>query len=237
MDTSRVEHLFLKENYLLGLNFPVDGIIPLRILAKEVINFSYQAVTKTNEGSITTTGTIAADTQVDSSKLSFNAYNIDNIIRVLDCAHIYQMFVGIKPSAIKQYLYYPAESAQKGLDQKPIFSKSPYGYIDGFESPYDKPSPQTEMWIPKGIDVGFSWYNPLSTAEQVDLNLLIVKYLVKVVRDGDIVEGMIKGNTPMRIATIGGLDGVNYNPRPIFGTDLIPFDAPREDIDAALLEK
>ncbi len=100
MDTSRIEHLFLKENYLLALNFPVDGIIPLRILAKEVVNFSYQAVTKTNEGALSTTGTIAADTQVDASRLSLNSYNIDNIMRVTDCAHVYQMFIGIRPSAI-----------------------------------------------------------------------------------------------------------------------------------------
>ncbi len=236
MDTSRIEHLFLKENYLLALNFPVDGIIPLRILAKEVVNFSYQAVTKTNEGTLSTTGTIAADTQVDASRLSLNSYNIDNIMRVTDCAHVYQMFIGIRPSAIKQYLYYPTESAQKGLDMKPIFSKSPYGFVDGFESPYNSPSPQTEVWLPKGVDVGFAWYNPLSSAEQVDLNIIIVKYLVKVMRDGDIVEGMIKGTTPTRIATLGGIEGLTYNPRPIFGTDLIPFDSTREQIDAALIE-
>lgn len=238
MDTSKINHLFLRDNFLLGLNFTRDGIVPLRVLGREMIVYEYPAISKTNEGSRTTTGTVAADTFVSSSRLTFSEYNIDNALRVLDCNHVYQVFMGIKPSAIRQYLYYPSESSRRGLDVKPIFSKSPYGYLDGFESPYNAPSEQSEIFIPKGIDIGFAWYNPLSVAKQIDLNLLVVKYLVKVVRDGDIVESMIKGKTPARIATVGGITGesLGYNSRIVFNTDLIPFTATREDIEGAISE-
>ncbi len=240
MDISRIEHLFLKENYLLALNFPgvqEGGILPLRILAREMIQYKYQAVTETSEGARTTTGTIAADTQEDSSRLTLSTFNLDNILRVTDCNHVYQVFMGIKPSAIRQYLYYPFEKSRRNLDVHSIFNKSPYGYIDGFESPYNYPSEQTELWIPKDVDVGFAWHNPLSSAEQIDINLFIVRYLIKVMRDADIVESVLKGKTPARVATLGGIDSFTYDSRNIFNADLIPFDADRPTIEAALAKQ
>lgn len=234
MDYSRIKDLFLKENYLLALNFPADGIVPLRVLAREFVEYKYQAVSITNEGARTTTGTVAADTMVDASRLTLSTYNIDNVLRVIDCNHVYQVFMGIRPSAIRRYLYYPLEKSRGNLDVKPVYTKSPHGYIDGFESPYGSPSEQSEMWIPKNIDVGFSWHNPLSAAVQIDLNILIVKYAVKVLRDADTVEGIIRGKTPARIATLGGIDPIEYSPRDVFNTDLIPFDATREQIESAL---
>jgi len=234
MDTSKIEGLYLKENYLLGLNFPVNGIVPLRVLAQETVIYKYQAVTETNEGTLTTTGTIAAATQEDPTRLTLSVSNLDNVLRVLDCNHIYQVFMGIKPSAIRRYLYYPLEKSRGNLDVKPIFSKAPFGFIDGFESPYNAPSEKTEIWIPQNIDVGFSWYNPLSSAEQIDIQLLIKKYQVTVIRDGDTVEAMIRGKVPARIATVGGIDPITYDTRDIYNTDFIPFDATREEIDAAI---
>lgn len=234
MDTSRIEHLFLKENFLLGLNFPVEGIIPFRILAKEQIVYNYQAVTETSEGAATTTGTVAADTQEDATRLTLSTYNLDNVLRVLDCNHIYQVFMGIKPSAIRRYLYFPLEKSRGNLDVKTIFTKAPFGYVDGFESPYNSPSDKTEMWIPKNIDVGFAWHNPLKSAEQIDIKLVIQKYAVKVVRDADVVEGIIRGKTPARIATVGGTDPIVYNTRDVYNADLVGFDATREQIEAAI---
>lgn len=241
MDISRIEHLFLKENYLLALNFPgvqEGGILPLRILAREMIQYKYQAVTETGEGARTAGGTatsvIAADTQEDPASLTLSESNLDNVLRVTDCNHVYQVFMGIKPSAIRQYLYYPTEKSRRNLDVKSIFNKSPYGYIDGFESPYNMPSEQTEIWIPKNIDVGFAWHNPLSSAEQIDINLFIIRYLIKVIRDADTTESILKGKLPIRIATLGGLDSFTYDSRNIYNADLIPFDASREQIEAAL---
>ncbi len=236
MDTSKINHLFLKENYLLALNFPELGILPLRVMAREMIEYKYQAVSKTNEGAIATTGTVAADTYVDSARLTHNTYNLDNILRITNCNHVYQIFFGIKPSAIRQYLYYPSEKSRRNLDEKPIYIKSPFGFVDGFESPYDAPSEETEVWIPKGVDVGFAWWNPLSSAEQVDIKMLINRYLIKVVRDPDTVEGILKGKTPARIATLGGIDSFEYNARGIFNADLVPLDADRTAIEAAIKE-
>lgn len=237
MDYSRIEDLFLKENYLLALNFLPDGVVPLRIMGREMSEYKYQAVSKTLEGSRTTTGTVAADTLVDSARLSLSEFNIDNVLRVTDCSHVYQVFNGIRPSAIRQYFYYPVEKSRKGLDVRPIFYKSPYGYVDGFESPYNCPSEQTELWIPKNVDVGFAWYNPLNTAEQIDLNILVIRYLVKVVRDVDTVDAVLRGKVPARIASLGGLDGFGYNARDVFNADFVPLDASREQIESALKEK
>ncbi len=240
MDISRIEHLFLKENYLLALNFPgVDegGILPLRVLARDFIMYKYQAVSITSEGARATTGTVASDTQVDSARLTLSSFNLDNVLKVTDCNHVYQLFMGIKPSAIRQYLYYPFEKSRRGLDVKSVFSKSPYGYVDGFESPYNFPSEQTEVWIPKDVDVGFAWHNPLNSAEQIDLNLFIIRYLIKVVRDADTVEGILKGRTPARVATLGGIDSFTYDARNVFNADLISFDADKSTIEEAIAKK
>uniref|UniRef100_A0A6M3LZ90 Uncharacterized protein n=1 Tax=viral metagenome TaxID=1070528 RepID=A0A6M3LZ90_9ZZZZ len=225
MDTSRIENRFLKENQLLGLGFPGQGYIFMRCTGAESIFYEYDE----------SPGAVAANTQEDASRLPISAYSIDNLLRVEDCDHIYQVFMGWKPGAVRQYLYYPYETARRNLDVKRISTKSPFGYMDGFESPYDSPSPETEMFIPKDIDVAFAWWNPLGESVTVEEHLLIRRLKMDYLRDADLIERILKGTQPCRITTLGGIgDSFDYKSRKLLDIDFVKLGASRADIEYAV---
>ena len=226
ISTERIEHLFLKENYLLGLYFPGDGLVSFRVLQRESIPYMYDEI-----------GTLTADEWKEHARLGIAAEDIDNALWVGKKNHIYQVFYGIKPSAIKIYLGYPLETPRRNLDVKNVASKEEYGYIDGRKSPYDDPSPETEIFIPYGIDVGFAWHNPLTYAEKVLLFIHVNRYYVNVIRDVDLIEKILARRIECRIATLGGLERFEYPIRDTWNVDAVPLDAARADIEAAVRRK
>ena len=225
MDVSNIEHLFIKENQLLGLGFTTQGFVFMRVTGVETVAYEY------NESP----GAIAAATQEDAARLPMAQYNIDNMLRVENCDHVYQTFMGWKPGAIRRYTYYPYETARGNLDVKRIYTKSPFGYTDGFQSPYDSPSPVSEMFIPKGVEVAFAWWNPLNTAATVEEHLLIRRLSVSIVRDVDLIDRILKGQQPCRLTTLGGIDSsFDYNARKFLDVDQIPLGSTRAEIEEAV---
>lgn len=226
MDISRFKDLLVKNNHLVGLGFPRQGYIFFRCVNSEDIIYSDYTESP---------GSIAADTQESSARLPISDYSIDNMLRVTDCDHLYQVFMGWKPGAVRQYLYYPFETARRNLDVKGIYTKSKFGYIDGYESEYDRPSPLTELFIPKNVDVGFSWWNPLNNSVSVALNIFIHRMEVDVLRDVDLVARILAGTQPCRIVTLGGVGAsIDFNARDVYDVDFIKLGASREEIEAAL---
>ena len=225
MDTSNIESRFLKENQLLGLGFPGQGYVFMRCTGVETIFYEYDE----------SPGAVAANTQEDALRLPMSAVSIDNLLRVEQCDHIYQVFMGWKPGAVRQYLYYPYETARRNLDVRRIYTKSPFGYIDGFESPYDRPSPETEMFIPKDIDVAFAWWNPLGVSATVEEHLCIRRLKVDFLREPDLIERILKGTQPCRITTLGGIgDSFDYKAKKLLDVDFVKLGASHDEIEDAV---
>lgn len=226
MDISRIEPHFIKENQLVGVGFPDQGYIFFRINGIEEI--MYDNYTESP-------GTMVANAYSDSSRLPVSADSLDNLLRVENCDHLYQVFMGWQPGGIRRYLAYPYESLRGSLDVKRIYTKAPFGYIEGFESPPNQPSPKTELWIPKDIDVGFAWWNPLSSTETVQIDMLIRRLNVSVIRDADLVDRILKGSQPCKLVSLGGISGtMDYNARRLIDVDYIKLGATRVEIEAAL---
>jgi hypothetical protein len=227
MDLKRIEPKFLKENQLVGLGFYGKGFIFFRVNGVEFIRYRYSEVP----------GALTADQFYDSSRLSSSAMgqSIDNILRVLDCDHLYQVFMGWSPGVVQQYLSYPYETTRRNLDVKAIFQKAPFGYIDGYDSPYDCPSPETEIFIPINIDVGFSWYNPGAVTVTPTLNLIIRRLGVEPIDDPQLIQRILTGSQPCRLTTLGGIGSqMNYNVSDYFPVDFIKLDASLAEITAAV---
>ncbi len=226
MDISRIEPQFIKENQLVGLGFPDQGYVFFRINGiEEVIYDNYTE----------SPGAIAANTYEDAARLPISEFSIDNLLRVEYCDHLYQVFMGWQPGGIRRYLAYPYESLRGSIDVKRVYTKSPFGYIEGFESPPNQPSPKTELWIPKDIDAGFAWWNPLSTSETVQIDMLIRRLDVSVLRDSDTVERILKGSQPCKLKSIAGISGtMDYDSRRLLDVGYVQLDATRPEIDAAL---
>ncbi|RKY40762.1 MAG: hypothetical protein DRP85_07985 [Candidatus Makaraimicrobium thalassicum] len=226
MDITRIEPRFIKENQLVGLGFPDQGYVFWKVHSIE--NIFYENYTESP-------GTLAAGEFDDPARLPMDAYSIDNLLRVESCDHLYQVFMGWSPGVIRRWTAYPFENTRGNLDVKAVYTKSPFGYIDGYESPSTAASPQSELWIPKDIDVGFAWYNPTNVSEDVMINMLIRRISVRIIRDADLVEKILKGTQPCRLVTLGGISGsIEYRSRQMLDVGMVSLDATRDEIEAAL---
>lgn len=226
MDISRIEPHFIKENQLVGLGFPDQGYIFFRINGiEEVVYDNYTE----------SPGAVAADTYADAARLPIDEFSIDNLLRVENCDHLYQVFMGWQPGVIRRYLAYPYESLRGSLDVKRVYTKSPFGYIEGFESPSNQPSPKTELWIPKDVDVGFAWWNPAPVSETVQIDMLIRRLDVSVLRDVDLVDRILKGSQPCKLVSLGGIAGtMDYGAKRLLDVNYVTLGATRGEIEAAI---
>lgn len=218
---NRINDLILKENFLLGLSFPSVGCVFFRVGARELVPYVYDEI-----------GDVTSDEWKDSARLGLSAKDITNVLKVEDCDMIYQVFMGISPSPLKRYLHYPVESIRGNLDETNNYTKSDFGFIDGFESSFNDLSPSTEVWIPKDMKVGFAWHNPTNRTIRAMLNLMIVRYRVKVVRDPDLIHRILTGRKECRIATVGGVAVTPYNTRSVWDIEPVPFGATLDEIDS-----
>jgi len=230
MSAKTAEDLTLLENYFLALNFPNEGIVPFRILAREQIVWDPYVVKYSN-----TTTPFPADGWKDSSKIGHPTdTSIDNIFEITDSSHIYQLMYGIRQSDVRAYLTYPEGKTRRNIDAKSVSAKSDFGYVDGQMSPYDNPKPVSEIWIPKDVSIGFSWYNRSSVSQTIVVKWLLNLYSVEVVHDVDVVEKILNRRMECRIATVGGIDSMRYDISKVWGVEAIPFGSTREDINEAL---
>lgn len=224
MDVSRIENRFVKENHLVGLGFPTQGYLFMRVTGVESIHYMYDEF-----------GTIAADTQADAARLDRAADSIDNVLRVTDCDHIYQVFMGWQPGCVRQYLYYPYETGRRNMDVRRILSKGDFGFIQGFDSPWDCPSPDTEIFIPKDVDVGFAWYNESEETVTLRISLLIRRLSIDILRDADLIEKILAGKQPCRLVTLGGVgDSFGFKARETLDVDFIELGTTRAKIEEAV---
>jgi hypothetical protein len=223
LDLSRVEHLFLKENYLLGLGFP-DGFIFARIARREVVTYLYDEVSA-----------VAADTWVSSAQQGISARNIENAFRVPTAKdHVLQLFYGIAPSALRTYLGYPVETPQSNLDVAARLEKSDFGYVDGFTSPLNHPAPESEVWIPYRLNAGWAFYNPTNDSISPLLKFIVLRYSVEYIRNIDLIRRILDRRVECRLATLGGLSSYTYPYRENLGLDPIKLSATDEQIREAV---
>ena len=187
------------------------------------------------EGYTESPGTIAADTKADSARLPIASDSIDNLLEVKECNHLYQVFMGWSPGVVKRWEAYPVEILRKSLDVKLVTVGGEFGDITGFESPKTAPSPQTELWIPTAIDVGFAWENPSNVSVDVEISMMIRRIEVRVLRDADLIEKILKGNQPCKLKSLGGIAGsMDYSAKRLLDVNYVQLGATRGEIEAAL---
>lgn len=225
-----IDELQLLENYLLALNFPDKGIVPFRILTKEQIVWDPYVVNYSS-----TTTQFPADGWKDSAKIGHPTdTSVDNILEIDTKLRLYQLFYGIRQSDVRAYLSYPEGKTRRSIDAKAVSSRADFGFVDGSMSPYDDPKPVSEVWIPKDLDIGFSWYNRASVEQEISVKWIMNMYGVELIRDVDLVEKMIRRKVECRIATLGGVDSFIYDTKTVWGVNPIQLTATPEEIAAAL---
>lgn len=227
------QDLFLQENHRVALGFPNKGFVFLRVAARDAFSYLYDRIL--TEAALATPGQVSANEFLSSFVLE----NVDgdNILEVEVENHLYQLFYGISPSALRTYLYMPTQTARRSPDVETITTRAKWGYIDGFESSFENPSPRTEMFLPPGKNlVAFAIWNPLTLAiTDPMLWFTGYRYDVEVIRNAQQVFQMLQGNLPVRYATIGGVqEDVAYDPKRTWDVNFVTPEMNVQQVDQAL---
>lgn len=120
---------------------------------------------------------------------------------------IYQFFIGIAPSTTKMYLQYTQRVDRMNLIV-PRSTPGDIGYWDGFSTPYQDPSPRTELWSVYQLYPHFNMENPPVTGAD---KMLFASFYVnpmtyRVVKDANKIKSFLRGDKPATIRTMGDGD-------------------------------
>lgn len=238
MDITRIEPYLVQENYLLMMGVHAKSVsavtyIPLRVTSRDPL--FYYVYDPIAEGAIpgpvpaaqTTNGT----TNIGfTSPVMFGSQNISgnppNVFRVYNQYEMYQLFWGVSPSYTRVYRQVPRNVSQGDLDVQTwsdIYNN--FGYIDGFTSPFDSPSPLTEQLIPQGLDIAWAMANPIPFPIRPLFNFIINKISVSVVNDAQLIQKMLTRSVPTKYFTIGGISSGTYDASTYFGTPGLSLDS------------
>jgi hypothetical protein len=240
IDLSRIEDLLLKENYLLLLGFS-GKFVPMRIIKRELIIYLYDPIA---EGMIS--AEVPASTSTDGVRnlgwvppqrpsSSILPSRPTNVLAVTTKNRIYQLFYGIAPSACRVFKRLPAATAQENIEITNWDQSYPaFGFVDGFESPLDYPSPRTETFIPYGMDIEFGFANPLPYSIRPLLKFYINRLEIGIIKDVELVMKMLNGQVPCSIKTVGGISPFDYPIADNYAIGTISLGATRDEVARAL---
>jgi hypothetical protein len=157
IDLSRIESHLWKEKYLILLGFPQPapvyrGYVPFGVVASKFYYIEYDPL---EEGQILSR-VPAGQGQNGISDLCFQVLtllgsnfltgNPFNVFAIEDKSKMYQLFMGINRSALRVVKEFPASTAQNTLElDRWAANKLEFRWIDGFESPFLKPNPLSEI--------------------------------------------------------------------------------------------
>ena len=225
------EELSLKPNQRMILVHPARGFLPFRVQTRAPFYMVYDRILDTaGVTSIGSNGTI------DGIQL-FDSINRDTI-EVKTRSLLYHLFLGLTPSSLKVFLEYPKGTAQRVPDNQNFTPTGKFGFVDGWQSPFDSPTPAGEVVFPWGRNTtGWRFHNPTTLAiTQPFIKFVGYTYQLDVIRNVDLVMAMLeeRPGVAARKVPLGGLQGFPYDPREAYEADWIPFDWTREDIRAAL---
>lgn len=233
----RIEKKIIQENYLIGLGFS-DGYVFFRAVRREIFPLLYDLFAEISDFAGTGTVDMAALQYISPKELKSDTLSATNILEVKEETHIYQTFYGLSPSATRVFTAYPRETEINQLDvglHLPTYAI--FGFLDGFESPIDEPSPRSINFIPRGPKLAFAFYNPTNNKIKPLMRFVINRLKVEVIKDVDLIMKILERRREATLATIGGIDG--WTPgaaqyQKWWGVQPIPLGAARDEVAAYL---
>lgn len=225
------EDLSLKPNQRLILVHPTEGYLPFHVESRVPFVLVYDRILAT--AGLTT---LAAGGTIDGIQ-TFDSINRDEL-EVKTRNLLYHLFMGIAPTNMRVFIEYPKGSVQRVPDNQNFAPTAKYGYISGWMSHYDDPSPAGEMVLPWGRNTtGWRFWNPTTLAmAQPFLRFVGYTYKVSVIRNVDLVQSILE-ERPGAFASkkvVGGLGGFPYDAREPYDADWVPFDWDRNEIRKSL---
>jgi len=189
------ENLFLKEGYLLALQF-AQGWACFRILGWEPSNVKPYSL-----GAVAALGNLAAWNEiVDAGPRRY--------LMPPDEKWIYHSFYGVNKPKARVFFQYPTRQDRMNLVAVQRTITGDVGYVDGEMSPFDGPfALKTQVFTVKELYPAFNCYNPLNDAmDNVMLNFDVMRYSYVIIKNRDIIREILTLRRPGRLHTVAGID-------------------------------
>lgn len=201
----RLDKTIVKENYNVGLGFK-EGYIFFRVERRELFPLLYDPFTEITNFAGVGTVDMSPLQYIAAKELPSTTLATTDIFKVDDPNHIYQLFYGISPSVCRIFLAYPRETEINQLDEGLHSSAYPiFGYIDGFESPLNRPGPRSQVFVPMGPLLGFAFYNYAPYNIKPLLRFIVNRLAVDTIRDVDLIDRILKRKVECTFAPVGGI--------------------------------
>jgi len=239
----RLDKVIVRENHNVGLGFK-DGYVFFRVTHRELFPFDYDLFAEISGFAGAGTSEMTAAQYITAKELKSETLAATNIFKVDNKDHVYQLFFGVSPSVLRVFSAYPRETEINQLDVG-VHSSSyvVFGFIDGFESPLNKPSPRSQVFVPYGPLIGFAFYNYAPYSIKPMMRFIVNRLKVETIKDVNLIMKILQGRVQCTWATIGGIDspwgpttGPKGNYRQWWSVDPIDLLATREEVASAVRE-
>jgi len=206
------ENLFLKEGYLLALQF-AQGYACFRILGWEPSNVKPYSL-----GGVLALSNLASWDEITD-------VNNRRYLMPPEERWIYQIFYGVNKPRARIYFQYPTRQDRWNLVAVQRTITGDVGYIDGEMSPFDGPfALKTQIFSVRELYPAFNCYNPLNDAmDNVMLNFDVMRYSYLIIKNRDLIRDILTLKRPGRLHTVAGIDPLPA-PIPDWLSDLVGKD-------------
>ena len=189
------ENLFLKEGYLLALQF-AQGWACFRILGWEPSNVKPYSL-----GAVAALGNLAAWNEIaDAGGRRY--------LMPPEKAWIYHSFYGVNKPKARVFFQYPTRQDRMNLVAVQRTITGDVGYVDGEMSPFDGPfALKSQIFTVNELYPAFNCYNPLNDAmDNVMLNFDVMRYSYVIIKNKDLIREVLTLRRPGRLHTVAGID-------------------------------
>jgi len=189
------ENLFLKEGYLLALQF-AQGWACFRITGWEPSNVKPYSL-----GAVAAGGNLAAWNEIaDAGPRRY--------LMPPEERWIYHSFYGVNKPKARIFFQYPTRQDRMNLVAVQRTIIGDVGYVDGEMSPFDGPfSLKTQIFTVHELYPAFQCYNPLPDAmDNVMLNFDVMRYSYVIIKSRDLIKDILTLRRPGSLHTVAGID-------------------------------
>ena len=200
----------LKENYIVAFQTGA-GLLPYKVVKKEIIPFVYDIMEENGNlpplSPVTQTITGFSPFFYEFNTLQLTSIqNVQDMFSLTKPDEVLQVFTGIQPSYVRFIYKQPITEKLMDMDQNINLSQSFYqqGY-DGFISPFNDPSPDTEIFVVPGLSFSMVLVNTVSVPVNPVINFIINRMQVTPIIDSKTISDIQSGRIPAKIVSLGGV--------------------------------
>lgn len=192
------DNRMLKPGMFAGLKFD-EGWWFIQIVGNEYVELKPFVLQNSNEER----ATIAADTAgVDTDQIEDSQNRLvlepDDDERNL----VYQIMYGIAPSRMQVFTLYGRDRNEALQDYDN--PGDPAAYVNGFDSPYNNPSREAELFYVNSMSpLRLQAFNPTDEAAEARLSFHVNKLRYTTVTDQGLMKAMLQGQQPARLVMLG----------------------------------